>query len=57
MTTHKKNPLAPRRTAFRCTGQQLDAILRFAEERKLDHEPLHIVVAEFSRYHAHAKAA
>ena len=57
MTTHKKNQTAPRRTGFRCTGQQLDAILRFAEERKLEHEPLHIVVAEFWRYHAHAKAA
>ncbi|WP_321801250.1 hypothetical protein [Caballeronia sp. J97] len=57
MTTHKKNQTAMRREAFRCTGAQLDAILRFAEERKLDHQPLHIVVAEYWRYQAHAKAA
>jgi hypothetical protein len=57
MNTHKKNPTAPRRQAFRCTGQQLDAIMRFAEERRLDHQPLHVVVAEFWRYQAHAKAA
>ncbi|CAL8476009.1 MULTISPECIES: hypothetical protein [Caballeronia] len=57
MTTHKKNQTAPRREAFRCTGAQLDALLRFAEERKLDDQPLHIVVAEYWRYQAHAKAA
>ncbi|SAL66053.1 hypothetical protein AWB71_03910 [Caballeronia peredens] len=57
MNTHKKDQTATRRQAFRCTGQQLDAILRFAEERKLDQQPLHLVVAEFWRYQAHAKAA
>lgn len=57
MTTHKKNQTAPRREAFRRTGAQLDALLRFAEERKLDDQPLHIVVAEYWRYQAHAKAA
>ncbi|SAK47852.1 hypothetical protein [Caballeronia ptereochthonis] len=57
MHTHKKNQTASRRQAFRCTGQQLDAILRFAEERGLDHQPLHWVVAEFWRYHAQVKAA
>ncbi|SPB12860.1 hypothetical protein NOV72_00164 [Caballeronia novacaledonica] len=57
MTTHKKNQTASRREGFRCNGAQLDAILRFAEERKLDDQPLHIVVAEYWRYRAHAKAA
>ncbi|BCQ25677.1 hypothetical protein NK8_38550 [Caballeronia sp. NK8] len=57
MTTHKKNQTAPRREGFRCTGAQLDAIWRFAEERKLEHQPVHIVVAEYWRCHAHAKAA
>ena len=57
MTKHKKKQTAPRREAFRCSGQQLDAILRFAEERNLEHEPLHVVVAEFRRCQQHAKAA
>ena len=56
MNEHKKNHTTPRREAFRCTGQQLDAILRFAEKRKLDHQPLHLVVAEFWRSREHAKA-
>ncbi|GAB5095123.1 MULTISPECIES: hypothetical protein [unclassified Caballeronia] len=49
MTTNNKTYCAPRRQAFRCTGQQLDAIVRFAEERKLDNLPLQFVVAEYSR--------
>lgn len=57
MNTHKKNQQAPRRETFRCTGPQLDAIMRFAEERKLDDLPLHIVVAEYWRHRAHARAA
>lgn len=57
MNTHKKNQKASRRDAFRCTGPELDAIMRFAEERKIDHLPLHIVVAEYWRHRAHAKAA
>lgn len=54
MITHKKNQLAPRREAFRCTGQQLDAIMRFAEERKLEQRPLQWVVAEYCRYQVKA---
>ena len=57
MTTHEKSHTASRREGFRCTGAQLDAILRFAEERQLEDEPLHVVVAEFWRCQAHAKAA
>ncbi|WP_250515352.1 hypothetical protein [Caballeronia sp. INDeC2] len=57
MNTYNKNQTASRRAAFRCNGAQLDAILRFAEERKLEEQPLHIVVAEYWRYQAHAKAA
>lgn len=57
MNTYKKNQAAPRRAAFRCTGQQLDAIMRFAEERRLDQQPLHVVVEAFWRFQAHAKAA
>ena len=57
MTKHKKKQTAPRREAFRCSGQQLDAILRFAEERNLEHQPLHVVVAEFWRCQQHARAA
>ena len=57
MNTHKKNQKASRSDAFRCTGPELDAIMRFAEERKIDHLPLHIVVAEYWRHRAHAKAA
>jgi hypothetical protein len=54
MTTQKKNHTAPRREAFRCTGPQLDAIMRFAEERKLDQRTLQFVVAEYCRCHAKA---
>ncbi|SAK64414.1 hypothetical protein AWB79_03114 [Caballeronia hypogeia] len=57
MNKHKKNQTAPRRAAFGCTGKQLDAILRFAEEHKLEHQPLHFVVAEYWRCEARAKAA
>jgi hypothetical protein len=54
MTTHKKNQAAPRREAFRCSGQQLDAIMRFAEERKLDNRTLQFVVAEYCKCQAKA---
>jgi hypothetical protein len=37
------------REGFRCTGEQLDAIVRFAEERGLEHQPLHFVVAQWRR--------
>jgi hypothetical protein len=37
------------REAFRCTGQQFDAIVRFAEERGLEHQPLEFVVALWCR--------
>lgn len=57
MNTHKNNQTAPRRETFRCTGRQLEAIVRFAEERGLDHQPLHVVVAEYWRHQARAKAA
>jgi hypothetical protein len=55
MTTHKNNSDAPRREAFRCTGAQLDAIVRFAEERKFEQRTLQFVVAEYCR--SQAKAA
>lgn len=57
MNADKKNQTAPRRETFRCTGRQLEAIMRFAEERGLDHQPLRIVVAEYWRPQAHVKAA
>lgn len=57
MNTHKNNQTAPRRETFRCTGRQLEAIMRFADERGLDHQPLHVVVAEYWRHQARAKAA
>ena len=57
MNADKKNQTAPRRETFRCTGRQLEAIMRFAEERGLDHQPLRIVVAEYWRHQAHVKAA
>ncbi len=37
------------REAFRCTGKQLDDIVRFAEERGLEHQTLHDVVAQWTR--------
>lgn len=46
MIMHKKNQTAPRREAFRCSGQQLEAIMRFAMERKLEQQTLQFVVAE-----------
>jgi hypothetical protein len=54
MITHKKNQTTPRREAFRCTGQQLDDIMRFATERKLDQHTLQFVVAEYCRCHVKA---
>jgi hypothetical protein len=36
-----------RREALRCTGQQLDAILRFAEQRCFEERPLQWVVAQY----------
>jgi hypothetical protein len=54
MITNKKNAAAPRREAFRCTGRELDAIVRFAEERKLEQRTLQYVVAEYCRVHAKA---
>ncbi|WP_244849374.1 hypothetical protein [Caballeronia sp. SL2Y3] len=55
MTKHINKHSVPRREAFRCSGQQLDAIMRFAEERKLDERPLQWVVAQYCR--ARVKAA
>ncbi|GGD62574.1 MULTISPECIES: hypothetical protein [Caballeronia] len=55
MTKHKTKLSMPRRQAFRCSGQQLDAIMRFAEERKFDEQPLQWVVAQYCR--SQAKAA
>ncbi|WP_244816301.1 hypothetical protein [Caballeronia sp. Lep1P3] len=55
MIKHNNNHSVPRRQAFRCSGQQLDAIMRFAEERKLDEQPLQWVVAQYCR--SRAKAA
>jgi len=55
MIKHNNNRSVPRREAFRCSGPQLDAIMRFAEERKLDEQPLQWVVAQYCR--ARAKAA
>jgi hypothetical protein len=54
MTTQNNKHGGTRRQAFRCSGQQLDAILRFAEERKLDHRTLQFVVAEYCRYRSKA---
>lgn len=48
------NRRAPRREAFRCRGQQLDAIVRFAEEHKLDDRTFQFVVAEYCRYRSKA---
>ncbi|WP_250501266.1 hypothetical protein [Caballeronia sp. GAWG1-5s-s] len=36
-----------RREIFRCTGQQLDAILLFGEQRHFDERPLQWVVAQY----------
>ncbi|MEZ2354665.1 hypothetical protein [Caballeronia sp. RCC_10] len=37
------------REVFGCTGQQLDAIMQFAEKRCYDERPLHWVVAQYLR--------
>ena len=48
MPTQTDHPLTPRE-AFRCTGEQLDASVQFAEERGLENQSLQFVVAEWSR--------
>ncbi|MDR5740573.1 MULTISPECIES: hypothetical protein [unclassified Caballeronia] len=47
MKTHNEKTPSMRREVFRCSGEQLDAILRFAEERRLDERPLQWVVAQY----------
>lgn len=37
------------REAFRCSGQQLDAILQFAQEQGLEEQPFWSVVLEWCR--------
>jgi hypothetical protein len=54
MTTQNITHGSKRRQAFRCSGQQFDAIVRFAEERKLDQRTLQFVVAEYCRYRSKA---
>jgi hypothetical protein len=43
------NSTSSTREGFRCTGAQLDAIVRFAEERGIEHQPLQFVVAQWCR--------
>jgi len=47
MNTPNDESPSLRREVFRCTGQQLDAILRFAEQRRFEERPLQWVVAQY----------
>jgi hypothetical protein len=44
-----KTASASSREAFRCSGEQLDAIVQFAEERRLEDQPFRVVVHEWRR--------
>jgi hypothetical protein len=40
---------SPAREVFGCTGEQLDAIVQFAEARGLEDQPFQLVVLEWRR--------
>ncbi|MDR5880453.1 hypothetical protein [Caballeronia sp. LZ032] len=50
----QKDSRSSSREVFGCSGQQLDAIMQFAEKRCYDERPLHWVVAQYFRLPAHS---
>ena len=54
MKTYNHSESSSGREVFRCTGQQLDAMLQFAEKRSYEDEPLHWVVEQYLRWPAHS---
>jgi hypothetical protein len=44
-----RNAPLPLRESFKCSGDQLDAMLQFAQERGLEEQPFSSVVLEWGR--------
>jgi hypothetical protein len=44
-----QNAPLPLRESFKCSGDQLDAMLQFAQERGLEEQPFWSVVLEWGR--------